>query len=166
MIGVRSLPGYQEALKIRQGHRLYLGPQSIEGESMDASQQSAAAPFEHRSARMEFPAQYKSLRFERQQRPINFALGQLKEIHQGFCGNGTHHFHPSAHQLAHCVFPLPMAVQLRFWRMQQWFDSQQDKPRPPSASAPQRSKTNGNSTHRRAFQRQAPSIMKPLPGNI
>jgi hypothetical protein len=64
MFGINALPGEQKALELHQRHWLNLRAEPVDGEPMNAGQQTAIAPFDLLSARMKLSAQNKSLGFE------------------------------------------------------------------------------------------------------
>ena len=82
MVGRDVLPREQEPLKFGDRNGLNFRAEAIEGETMDAREQTAIAPFGFLRVRVEFAAQNKSFAFEREQCLFDFAGGQVKEIRE------------------------------------------------------------------------------------
>src|SRR6516165_1582517 len=107
MFVVGSLPGEKKTIEVVNRNRLNFRAQSIDCEPMNPRQQSAITPFLLCGIGMKFAAQYKTFRFEREQRRINFRLLQNQCICEACARDWSANLHATANQFANRIGAFP-----------------------------------------------------------
>src|SRR4051794_28998544 len=110
MLGIDALPGEQEALKLRDGDGLNLGAQALNGQPMNAREETAVAPFQIAGLWTEFAAKDESLPFQGEQGLVDFGARQIEELSERSGGDWADDFHASAQKLAKSIGAFPFLL--------------------------------------------------------